>query len=949
MSSKMKLSAVFLLHLVIWSTSAQDVTVDLRMPSTCFIPASTFSMEAIIHNTGETYSNAKLFAALTIGTGDYWFFPSWTHYPDSLDWETTTFEASADRTASIVPSFPWPEGTGDFSGAMMISAVVSQTGDLISNVETIEFGWLAKPQIISVDPITAPPGKPLKLIGRGLNYPDLTPSIRIGTLSMIVIKKGTDESGIDFLLTIVPFLAPAQYPVTVEINGHSSEPNYLTIEDVAPTGKPLGQVASEVHQGMSYINSQLRTNIIPEAVTRDIIPIEDEYRFLEAIDRADLFLTTANSEYEKLDDQMKLRVESIIVQNNMDVMLKALSTMYKEHEKRGFDDVSDATFRIIMDSTSAIVSLIDEVWSIIDIASFLGTIGSGEAAMPAYGFSQLMHFSIGVVDHLIDAGIQTDLTDVSFQGLGINLTLYRNNPVDLIVMGTFGYQESRAEDSIEIVIDTVLDLLSIFGYGVDGMEAYLGDVITGMGLNMADFCMPDGFMGFIQDSPQTIPIPFNYYEGFDFSELLEETMFESVIGNILDLLNDLHAVSWFLPDTGIKPWCSNCMTWELEYEHLFITAAGTCPISTKLTLSWHRFEELDVWSPFFEGLEFPEEQQKTFNVTVINGAQPTETPVNPTATPSSPTRTPTWTNTPSPGTPTTTPTRTPTSEPDTPSPTPTPVPTGLVYIAPGTFTMGSPFDEACRDTDETEHTVTLTLGVHIMVTEVTRQMWADLKAVQPTLPEDPSSKTSSPPLNHPVQMATWYESVLFANLLSVQYGFTQCYYKDEEFVTPLDATNYTSGSFYCNFSADGYRLPTESEWEYVCRAGTTEAFSCNEPNFTSESCNSCTEGTHATLDQYCVYCANNWNGTAAVGSKIPNPAGLYDIHGNVCEWCWDWAGTYPTGSATDPTGPSTGTYKVWRGGNWDTFPRYCRSAFRYGSLPGNRYNDVGFRLLRSGS
>lgn len=284
--------------------------------------------------------------------------------------------------------------------------------------------------------------------------------------------------------------------------------------------------------------------------------------------------------------------------------------------------------------------------------------------------------------------------------------------------------------------------------------------------------------------------------------------------------------------------------------------------------------------------------------------------------------------------------------PSTPTPTPPPEPTWFVYIAPGSFTMGSPSDEPCRDLDETQHQVTLTRGFYMMQTEVTRRMWADLMAVQPTLPNDPSDTIYSPTMNHPVQSNTWYESVLFANLMSVNYGYTRCYYKDAGYATPVDATNYSTGTVYCNFNANGYRLPTESEWEYACRGGTMTAFSCNETSYTSENCSSCTAGTHPTLEQCCVYCANAPGSTAVVGSKIPNPAGLYDIHGNVFEQCWDRYGTYPAGSVTDPTGATSGSYRVSRGGSWFYDAQICRSAVRLIDLPGNRYYTLGFRLLR---
>jgi formylglycine-generating enzyme len=235
---------------------------------------------------------------------------------------------------------------------------------------------------------------------------------------------------------------------------------------------------------------------------------------------------------------------------------------------------------------------------------------------------------------------------------------------------------------------------------------------------------------------------------------------------------------------------------------------------------------------------------------------------------------------------------------------------------------------------------------------VTRQMWADLKAVQPTLPDDPSRTDISPTMNHPVQRNTWYEAVLFANLMSVQYGYTRCYYKDAGFTTPVDASNYTSGSFYCNFDATGYRLPTEAEWEYAARAGTTGPFSTHEPNYSSGNCSTCSPSPPLNvLDSIAWWCGNSDTGSGRmahpVGTKLANPWGLYDMHGNVWEWCWDWFGSYPSGPVTDPTGPITGSFRVFRGGSWSGLAQFCRSAIRYYEFPVLRNGSLGFRLLRS--
>ena len=153
-----------------------------------------------------------------------------------------------------------------------------------------------------------------------------------------------------------------------------------------------------------------------------------------------------------------------------------------------------------------------------------------------------------------------------------------------------------------------------------------------------------------------------------------------------------------------------------------------------------------------------------------------------------------------------------------------------------------------------------------------------------------------------------------------------------------DATNYcgkltaqekTAGRLPAGYE---YRLPTEAEWEYACRAGTTNRFSYgDDPDYTQ-------------LANYAWYNVNSGGTTHPVGQKLPNALGLYDMYGNVWEWCSDfWSGSYPGGRVTDPKGAVSGSGRVVRGGSWDYFGRYCRSADRYGYWPVNGYGDMGFR------
>ena len=139
---------------------------------------------------------------------------------------------------------------------------------------------------------------------------------------------------------------------------------------------------------------------------------------------------------------------------------------------------------------------------------------------------------------------------------------------------------------------------------------------------------------------------------------------------------------------------------------------------------------------------------------------------------------------------------------------------------------------------------------------------------------------------------------------------------------------------------DKYRLPTEAEWEYAARAGSTTAFA--NGGITERDC-----GHDPKLDAIGWYCGNANDKTHPVAKKQANAWGLYDIHGNVWEWCQDWYGDYPSGNVTDPRGPSSGSLRVSRGGGWDYLAERCRSAYRVRGHPGSRFYGLGFRLART--
>jgi len=239
----------------------------------------------------------------------------------------------------------------------------------------------------------------------------------------------------------------------------------------------------------------------------------------------------------------------------------------------------------------------------------------------------------------------------------------------------------------------------------------------------------------------------------------------------------------------------------------------------------------------------------------------------------------------------------------------------FVYVPPGTFMMGSPSAERGRDFDEPIHRVTLTMGFYMGVTEVTQRQWKTVKGDNPSGFERCGDDC-------PVDEVSWDKVKKF-----------------------IQALNQLEGT-------DKYRLPTEAEWEYACRAGSTTAFASG-----AISKIGCSHDPN--LDAMGWYCGNSGDEIHPVASKKPNAWGLYDMHGNVAEWCEDRYGEYPSDPVTNPTGPSVGTStaesiiskitpfpQVIRGGSCYYFAKRCRSANRDQAYASKGRTAVGFRLVR---
>lgn len=220
----------------------------------------------------------------------------------------------------------------------------------------------------------------------------------------------------------------------------------------------------------------------------------------------------------------------------------------------------------------------------------------------------------------------------------------------------------------------------------------------------------------------------------------------------------------------------------------------------------------------------------------------------------------------------------------------------LIRVEPGTFTMGSVREEPERNKAEGPRMqVTLSREFWLGKTEVTQAQYVAIMGVNPST-FDTDGK------DRPVERVSWIDAMAFCRTL----------------------TERERGAG--RLGADlAYTLPTEAQWEYTCRAGTTGAYS-GEP------------------DAMAWHSANSEGTTHPVGRKRPNAWGFYDMAGNVLEWCYDWYGDYPGGVVTDPTGPERGYYRMARGGSWRTAANLGRSAARSGGSAGRLDYTIGFRL-----
>ncbi len=237
-------------------------------------------------------------------------------------------------------------------------------------------------------------------------------------------------------------------------------------------------------------------------------------------------------------------------------------------------------------------------------------------------------------------------------------------------------------------------------------------------------------------------------------------------------------------------------------------------------------------------------------------------------------------------------------------------PVDLIFVEGGSFVMGS-FDPSIESDDDESNLRDVTVyGFYISTTEIQQGLWDDVMGYNVSTVKEPTL---------PVNNVSWFDAVKFCNSLSIKQKLNPCYSIRGEKVT-------------CNFNANGYRLPTEAEWEYAARGG-------KEGTLTLFS---------GSNDPFIVgwYKENSNGKMRPPKQKLPNQLGIFDMSGNLWEWCWDWYAPYDDAEVLDPKGPEKGTGRVLRGGSWLYESKTARNSNRFYTSPNSRSATFGFRIVK---
>jgi len=449
---------VICMMLVINTVSfAQDLNLDLSMPSHYFIPGNQCSLDLSIDNIGSTSTNAAVFVALDIGVGQYWFSPTWQKYPGGVDYHSLTIPGGGQTNLSILPQFIWPEGVGTFLGASFIAAVTNTEGNLISNIDVYPFGWLDSPVVNETFPASAAPGRTFWVYGTGFGGNSLDIYADIGGMPVPAFSLEHYDTGIDVASFVVPITDPGTYNLTLKVADKTSNPVAFTVLELPDTGLPHGDVVAGIQSGFEVFVNVFKQDILEGAISRGDIPASRRQEYQDNTDRAFMIFSAFTSEWNNLTvDDQKL-FEQLLVEAGIFELFQELEKTSRSFKEA--DHANDMAFFMMVDATSACITAIDIAWSAIDIASAVAALASGGVGLALPAVAGGIQLGLKIVDKALDGFVTSDLDSFRIQdgSMGDHYVEIKNSESKTMTLhGEFKAQMTWKKASFTAVIDLMM-------------------------------------------------------------------------------------------------------------------------------------------------------------------------------------------------------------------------------------------------------------------------------------------------------------------------------------------------------------------------------------------------------------------------------------------------------------------------------------------------------------
>lgn len=600
----MKYAVVLLPFMIILAVSAplcaaQDVDLELSMPSHYFIPGNECSLDLHMDNIGPSYSNASVFVALDIGVGQYWFSPTWRQFPGGFDYHSVNIPAGGSTSLSVLPSFTWPDGAGTFMSAGFIAAATSSTGALISNVAMYPFGWMEGPAVSDVLPASAAPGRTIWVYGMGFGGDFHDIYAEIGGIPVPAMSLDTTDGGVDQASFVVPIMDAGSYNLTVHVADKSSNAINFNVAPLPDTGLPHGTVVQGMDSGFDTLITIFKSEIIEGSISRGDIPASRRQEYYTAIDRSITIVDAFIAEWNNLPMEEQKLFEQLLMQ-------AGIYELFVDMEKTvggfaGTDHANDMQFYMMVDATSACLTAIDIAWSAVDVAAAVAALSSGGVGLALPAVAGGIQLGLKIADKALDGFVTSDLDSFGIQDGSMGdhyVELDKEDTETWTLYGTYKAQMTWQKASFTAVLD-----LMLFGFfeklpfseaakdqAIKSILNFVSGILSNIGISLTEDIMKlNG-----PPSQSVVTVDYDYMKQIGIQQALATTNFGAGI------LNGPIALYLFFTETYPGYEVDDTSIAEVTFSGENVTVKGKKKGMTQLTIRGVRFEStnfLYIFSP----------------------------------------------------------------------------------------------------------------------------------------------------------------------------------------------------------------------------------------------------------------------------------------------------------------------------------------------------------------